>query len=273
MNEQLIDVEELARLTGCSVQTLNIYYRFKKNSPDDEYAQMLPNYIQEGKRQKRYWKREDANAIIEFREMIPQGRSGVLGYITQRHYKNDRPDKEYNPLKEGNGKYIDLVASILNRNSVDPSTIRIIQVILKNEYDQRSDSDSLRKEKDSFVDVSHEILSVHKESRFGDIEKRRPVQSSGWTKRNRRAFMIALFGKDMPIPDNFDEVFDSQVESIAYEKVRTVIVKHWKEGEPVRQIAEELGVSRQQVYNLKNKGLRMLRHPSRSRYFKVGLHN
>lgn len=86
-NMNLITVTELAMLVGCSVQTIGTYYKFKKENPSDEYAKMLPDYIRVGKRQTRYWKKEDAEAIIEFRKKIPQGRNGALGSVTQRYCK------------------------------------------------------------------------------------------------------------------------------------------------------------------------------------------
>ena len=130
MDDELITIEELALLTGCSVQTLNMYYRFKRENPDSEYSLMLPDYIQDGIRQTRYWKREDANAIIWFRKLIPQGRGGVLGSVTQRH------NKKVNMVNDAS--YIDKIDSILKQNNVDKSAIQQIREILLLEQRQRN---------------------------------------------------------------------------------------------------------------------------------------
>lgn len=82
-----IKIEELAMLAGVSVKTINYWYMFKKKFPDNEYAQLLPDYIQQGGRQTRYWKREDVWKIITFKQAIPRGRNGVMGEITHEMYQ------------------------------------------------------------------------------------------------------------------------------------------------------------------------------------------
>lgn len=81
-----IKIEELAMLVGVSTKAINYWYWFKKAYPDDEYAQMLPDYIQEGKRQTRYWKRDDVWKVITFKQAIPKGRNGIMGKITHKFY-------------------------------------------------------------------------------------------------------------------------------------------------------------------------------------------
>lgn len=87
MGEQLLKIEEVAILVGVSTQTINIWYRWRKHNPDNEYAKMLPDFIQQGKRQMRLWKKSDLWALIEFKNAIPRGRNGILGDVTQRRYK------------------------------------------------------------------------------------------------------------------------------------------------------------------------------------------
>lgn len=82
-----IKIEELAMLVGVSTKAVNYWYWFKKAYPDNEYAQMLPDYIQEGKRQTRYWKRDDVWKVITFKQAIPRGRNGLMGSITHKLYK------------------------------------------------------------------------------------------------------------------------------------------------------------------------------------------
>lgn len=84
--KEYVRIEELAMLAGVSVKAINYWYWFKKKFPDNEYAQMLPDYIQQGGRQTRYWKREDVWKIITFKQAIPRGRNGIMGEITHKLY-------------------------------------------------------------------------------------------------------------------------------------------------------------------------------------------
>ena len=90
MAEQLLRIEEVALLIGSSTQTINNWYRWKKLNPDHKLAKMLPEYTQSGARQQRYWKKSDIWAITEFKNTIPHGRLGILGSITQKHYRNKK---------------------------------------------------------------------------------------------------------------------------------------------------------------------------------------
>lgn len=89
-NDTLLKLEEVAILVGVSFKTINTWYAFKRAYPDNEYAQLLPDYIQTGKRQKRFWKKSDIWKLIKFRQSIPKGRNGVLGDITQKYYRKQK---------------------------------------------------------------------------------------------------------------------------------------------------------------------------------------
>nr|DAG18875.1 MAG TPA: Protein of unknown function (DUF3853) [Caudoviricetes sp.] len=91
MAEQLLRIEEVALLVKCSTQTLNNWYRWKKSHPTHELAKLLPDYQQSGNRQIRYWKKSDIWKIVEFKNIIPHGRNGILGEVTQRK-KNNKED-------------------------------------------------------------------------------------------------------------------------------------------------------------------------------------
>ncbi len=90
MENNLLKVEEVAVTLGCSVKTVNNWYAFKKLKPDNEYAKLLPDFIQNGNRQTRYWKSSDIWKLIEFKNTIPQGRNGVLGCVTQKYYRREK---------------------------------------------------------------------------------------------------------------------------------------------------------------------------------------
>lgn len=82
-----LNATEVSLLVGCSVPTLNYWYRFKKENPDNHLAKMLPEFSQQGGRQTRYWHQDDVFKIIEFKNSIPKGRNGILGSVTQKYIK------------------------------------------------------------------------------------------------------------------------------------------------------------------------------------------
>ena len=94
-------------------------------------------------------------------------------------------------------------------------------------------------------------------------------QSKEWTQEARESFLKEVFGQEMPVLDNFDESFDYVMKGFVNEKIRKVIIGLWKEKKSASQIADEIGNTRSYVYALQGKGMRMLRHPSRGRYFKM----
>lgn len=95
--EKLLKLEEVALLVNSSAQTINNWYRWKKLHPEHELAELLPNYIQRGSRQTRYWTQNDIWAITEFKSRLPHGRHGILGDVTQKHTKfNKNFTKEIN---------------------------------------------------------------------------------------------------------------------------------------------------------------------------------
>ena len=84
--ERLLKVEEVAILIGSSGKTINNWYWFKRENPKNEYVKLLPDFIQYGPRQTRYWKESDVWKLLEFKKTIPQGRNGIMGSVTQKYY-------------------------------------------------------------------------------------------------------------------------------------------------------------------------------------------
>lgn len=93
MAERLLKLEEVAVIIGSSFKTINNWYMFKKENPDNEYAQLLPDFIQEGKRQTRYWREADIWKLLEFKKSIPQGRNGIMGSVTQKYLHKEKLDE------------------------------------------------------------------------------------------------------------------------------------------------------------------------------------
>ena len=88
--EKMLKLEEVAILIGSSGKSINNWYWFKRENPDNEYAKMLPDYVQEGARQTRYWKQSDIWKLIKFKQSIPMGKNGVMGSITQKYYRKEK---------------------------------------------------------------------------------------------------------------------------------------------------------------------------------------
>lgn len=87
MSRTFLKIEEVAVLCGVSVQSVNNWYKFKRENPNNEFARLLPDYqTLEGSRQ-RIWDKSDINALIEFKQKMPKGCKGVMGSVTQRYVK------------------------------------------------------------------------------------------------------------------------------------------------------------------------------------------
>lgn len=84
---KLLTIEEVAVSVGVSVQTVNIWYRWKKKNPEHERAKLLPDFIQAKPRQIRFWEPQDVMKLIEFKNSVKTGRNGIMGDITQAYVK------------------------------------------------------------------------------------------------------------------------------------------------------------------------------------------
>lgn len=84
---------EVALLLDISVPTLNNWYKFKKQDPNNEMCKLLPDPIQKSVRQTRYWKEEDIPKLIEFKANIVWGRNGFMGSITQAYAKKEKTNE------------------------------------------------------------------------------------------------------------------------------------------------------------------------------------
>ena len=87
---KLLTIEEVAVSVGVSVQTLNIWYRWKKQNPEHERAKLLPDFIQKKPRQIRFWEPQDVMKLIEFKNSVQVGRNGVMGSVTQAYVKKEK---------------------------------------------------------------------------------------------------------------------------------------------------------------------------------------
>ena len=94
--EKLYTVTEVAFYIGVVVPTINRWYLYKKENPDSEWAQYIPDYVTLSDNQKapRYWRESDIYRLIEFHQKFPKGRGGVMGSVTQRYQPKQRRKKD-----------------------------------------------------------------------------------------------------------------------------------------------------------------------------------
>ena len=92
MEEKLLRIEEVAIAVGVCAQTVTNWYRWKKLNPDNPLASLLPEYVQDGERQKRFWKNSDVWKLIQFKNSIPRGRDGMMGQVTGSKYRKHKKE-------------------------------------------------------------------------------------------------------------------------------------------------------------------------------------
>ncbi len=90
MPEKLLTVKEVAKLIGRTEKTIQNWYMWKHENPDNELAQLLPEYQQAGPRQTRYWHYSDIWKMQKFIRLMPIGRKGVMGSTTQKYIKKEK---------------------------------------------------------------------------------------------------------------------------------------------------------------------------------------
>ena len=95
MSDRLLKIEEVALASGVSVKTINFWYMFRRENPDNEYAKMLPEYIQMGERKQRFWTEDAIWKLIEFKKVVPKGCRGVMGGTTHKTKENKNGKKKY----------------------------------------------------------------------------------------------------------------------------------------------------------------------------------
>lgn len=84
-----VRIEELAGILGTCTQTISSWYRWKKQNPAHELAQLLPDFFRYGPHGTRYWHEYDIPAVMRFKNSITQGRNGIMGSVTQKYVKKN----------------------------------------------------------------------------------------------------------------------------------------------------------------------------------------
>lgn len=95
MEERLIRIEEVAMLLDVNQYTIERWYKFKRENPDNEYAKLLPEFIYKvnsKNRNTRYWKASDVEQLKKFEQSIVQGVNGFMGSVTNNKKKEKKKD-------------------------------------------------------------------------------------------------------------------------------------------------------------------------------------
>lgn len=90
----LYQIEWVAIQLGCSVQTINSWYRWKKVHPEHELVKLLPEPTKKSAHSKRLWTETDIETLRQFQQTIPHGRNGILGDITQKSVRRSKNGKK-----------------------------------------------------------------------------------------------------------------------------------------------------------------------------------
>ncbi len=90
MTEKLLRIEDVAIKLGCSIYTINLWYKFKQENPDHELVKYLPDYIQENPKAPKYWQQQDIKLLKKFKELKPRGRYGIMASVTQKYVKKEK---------------------------------------------------------------------------------------------------------------------------------------------------------------------------------------
>lgn len=100
--EKLYNANEVAFYIGVVVPTLNRWYLFKKENPDNEWSNEIPEYITltDGQKAQRYWKESDIWRLRAFKDKFPKGRNGIMGSVSQRYQKTTKQGRAKNGKKK-----------------------------------------------------------------------------------------------------------------------------------------------------------------------------
>lgn len=92
--EDMLDINQVCKRIKVSVYTVENWYRFKREHPEDELALLLPDYYKEHINSRKFWKKEDIKKLKEFKSVRKLGRNGQMSETIQK-YRKRRKEKEY----------------------------------------------------------------------------------------------------------------------------------------------------------------------------------
>lgn len=87
-------IEWVAIQLGCSTQTINMWYRWKKVHPEHELTKLLPEPKKKSAHSMRLWSEQDIEMLRDFQKSIPHGRNGILGDVSQKSVRSKKNGKK-----------------------------------------------------------------------------------------------------------------------------------------------------------------------------------
>lgn len=85
-----LNVYEVCQALNISVYTLNNWYRFKKEFPNDELAKLLPDYYKKHEKSQRYWNKNDIKKLLKFKQTRKLGSQGQMSKTIQKYKKKGK---------------------------------------------------------------------------------------------------------------------------------------------------------------------------------------
>ena len=88
----MMKIEEVAVRVGVSVQTLNRWYKYKKENPKSEVSKQIPAYTKKKTSSGfvRLWSDDDIWKLVQFKLNNKVGRTGRMGKYEGRGTKNGK---------------------------------------------------------------------------------------------------------------------------------------------------------------------------------------
>lgn len=85
-----LTAQEVCKKVNISIFTLNNWYRFKKENPNDELALILPEFEKDYEKSQRTWNTEDIKLLKLFKSKRKLGRNGQMSKTIQKYYKKKK---------------------------------------------------------------------------------------------------------------------------------------------------------------------------------------
>lgn len=86
---KLLTADEVCKELNISIFTLNNWYRYKRENPEDDLAQILPEYTKRTATSPRQWRRGDLKKLTKFKETRKLGSKGQMSKSLQKYYKKE----------------------------------------------------------------------------------------------------------------------------------------------------------------------------------------
>jgi len=83
----MLTLNQVCSRLKISRYTLENWYRFKREYPDDELALLLPDYYKERVNSQRFWNKADIKRLREFKNSRKLGRNGQMSKSIQKYVR------------------------------------------------------------------------------------------------------------------------------------------------------------------------------------------